>query len=440
MIRILTPRPPAQKASDTLTEQDRVALYRLAPIRTYRKSENVVPGKDRTDSFFEVVEGKIQVFGVTDLPFGSALQFGTGDIISPIAPATGVTFWIQALEPSVILEITPAVFANMPERFNTWLYKNALRSYDRSTRVLRSANRDLERKNRLLSQRWEYQSAQSHNVADHPMIQGFIRQLPRLPAFATDIAMKLLDDDVSLQSVADSIKQDPALAGIVLRHVNSAQYSFDKRIDSFYHACMIMGQNNIYRLLMSEGMRQSLRKTADAQAFQAHACLISCLCYEVSRLSEGVQAQTVTTIGLMHDVGKIAATLLVEQHPEIGPFASLLDTAKIGADLVRSWGLPTRIGDVIQFQDNVEFAPPESIEHGYGKEVAILHLAHTFEGMLTGNPVDGARSPFVNDCCAYLKISGSAADVYKTKILPNLVKTKNKLPLEIRGIIPDQTA
>jgi len=415
-------------------------MYRLAPIRNYRKSDNILPGKDRSDSFFEVVEGAVQVFGVTDLPFGSPLQFSKGDIISPIVPAPGVTFWIQALEQSVILEITPTVFANMPDRFSTWLYKNALKSYDRSTRVLRSANRDLDRKNRLLSKRWEYESAQTHNVADHPMIQNFVRDLPKLPAFATDIAMKLLDDNVSLQSVAESIKQDPALAGVVLRHVNSAQYSFDKRIDSFYHACMIMGQNNIYRLLMQEGMRQSLRKTPDAQKFQAHACLISCLCYEVSRLSAGVQAQTVTTIGLMHDVGKIAATLLVEKHPEIAPFTSLLDTAKIGADLVRSWGLPSRIGDVIQFQNHVEFAPPESIEHGHGKEVAILHLAHTFEGMLMGNPVDAARSPFVDDCCAYLKISGTAADIYKTKVLPSLIKTKGKLPLEIRELIPDHSA
>jgi hypothetical protein len=148
----------------------------------------------------------------------------------------------------------------------------------------------------------------------------------------------------------------------------------------------------------------------------------------------------VTTIGLMHDVGKIATTLLVEKYPEITPFASLLDTAKIGADLVRSWGLPTRIGDVIQFQNHVEFAPPESIEHGYGKEVAILHLAHSFEGMVTGNLVEAARSPFVNDCCAYLKIPGTAAEIYKTKILPSLVKGKGKLPLEIRELIPDQAA
>ena len=434
---ILSAKPPVQKASDTLTEQDRVALYRLAPIRNYKKTDNVLPGKDRSDSFFEVVEGKVQVFGVTDLPFGSPLEFGKGDIISPIAPAAGVTFWVQALEPSTILEITPTVLSHMPERLHTWLYQNALKSYDRSTRVLRSTNRDFERKNRLLSQRWEYESAQFHGVTDHPMIQNFIQELPKLPAFATDLAMKLMDENVSLQSVAESIKQDPALAGVVLKHVNSAQYCFDKRIDSFYHACMIMGLNNIYRLLIQEGMRQSMRKTPDAQKLQAHACLISCICYEVSRLCEGVQAQTLTTIGLMHDVGKIVATLLVEKHPEIAPFAPLLDTAKIGADLVRAWGISPKISETIQFQNHVEFTPPASIEHGYSKEVAILHLAHTFEGMLTGNPVDAARSPFVNDCCEFLKIHGSAAEIYKAKVLPSLIKAKGKLPLEIREFIPD---
>jgi hypothetical protein len=264
--------PSVDKASASLTEQDRAALYRLAPVRHYRKAENILPGRDRSDSFFEVVEGSIRVFGVTDLPFGTPLHFSKGDIVSPIAPKPGVVFWIQALEPTVITEITPKVLASMPEALHIWIYKNALRSYDQSTRSLRAANRDLERKNRLLSLRWEYESAAARDIASTPIVQDFLRELPKLPAFATNLVMKLLEENVCVQGVADSIKQDPALAGLVLKHVNSARYSFDKQIDSFSHACMIMGLNNIYTLLMQEGMRQSMRKTADAQALHAHSC------------------------------------------------------------------------------------------------------------------------------------------------------------------------
>src|SRR5947207_1338689 len=107
-MKTLASNPSVDTASASLNEQDRVALYRLAPVRRYKKAENILPGKDRSDSFFEVVEGSIRVFGVTDLPFGTPLHFSKGDIISPIAPKSGVVFWIQALETSVITEITPA--------------------------------------------------------------------------------------------------------------------------------------------------------------------------------------------------------------------------------------------------------------------------------------------------------------------------------------------
>jgi HD-like signal output (HDOD) protein len=439
MMKILTSNARNNKASDTLAEQDRVALYRLAPIRNYRKSENILPGRERSDSFFEVVEGQVQAFGVSEAPFGTPLIFSKGDIISPIAPAIGVTFWIQALQPSTILEITPTVLANMSEKLQTWVYKNALASYERSARHLRALSRDVEHKNRLLAQRSDYELSRLRDVTTAPVIQEFIRQLPKLPAFATDLAVKLLDENVCVQEVAESIKQDPALAGIVLRRVNSAQYGFDKRIDSFYHACMILGLNDIYRLLVEEGMRQAIRKTPEAQKHHAHSCLISCLCYEISRLSDGVLPQSATTIGLMHDVGRSVVTLLVEEHPEIAPFASILDTAKIGCDLVGAWGLPPRIGDAIQFQNYPEFTPPDTINQVYRKEVAILHLAHAFESFLTGDQIDAARFPFVNECCEVLKIApANARDVFQSKILPSLVKSRRRLPPEVRSFIPGQ--
>ena len=432
--------PPTKPLSGDLAEQDRAALYRLAPIKNYRKSENILPGKDQSDSFFFVVDGNVQVFGVTDMPYGSPLLFSKGDVVGPIPPAAGVKFWIQALEPSVMIEITPGVLANLPERIHVWIYQQTLKSYDRSARSMRAINREIERKNRLLSQRWDYECAQFRDVTANPIVMNFIKGLPKLPAFATDLAVKLLDQNVNVKEVADSISQDPAIAGIILRYVNSAAYGFNKRIESYYHASMILGLNNIYRILIQEGMRQSLRKTQDAQKQQVHACVISCLCNELSRLTDDVLPQSAITVGLMHDVGKTVVTLLVEKHPEIAPFMRVLDTAKIGGDLIAAWGLPPRISNSIQYQNHAEFSTPTAMEHDYKKEACILHLAHVYEGMLSGNAMDAVRTPFADDCCDFLKIApGRADEVYKTKILPSLVKSRNKLPREIRDLIPTST-
>jgi hypothetical protein len=36
--------------------------------------------------------------------------------------------------------------------------------------------------------------------------------------------------------------------------------------------------------------------------------------------------------------------------------------------------------------------------------------------------------------------AGSALDIFQARILPNLIKTRNKLPLEIREFIPENLA
>jgi HD-like signal output (HDOD) protein len=141
----------------------------------------------------------------------------------------------------------------------------------------------------------------------------------------------------------------------------------------------------------------------------------------------------------MHDVGRNVVSLLVEKHKEVAPFAPVLDTAKIGSDLVHAWGLPPRIGEAILYQNHPEFTPPEAMGAGYRKEVAVLHLAHAFEGLLTGTPMDPARLPFLDECCQLLKITPRTAnEAFRTKVLPNLVKSRRRLPPEIRALIPER--
>ena len=61
-----------------------------------------------------------------------------------------------------------------------------------------------------------------------------------MPAYATDLSVQLLDARKSVQEIVEGIKRDPNVVGIVLKTVNSAQFAFQKKIESFYHACMIL--------------------------------------------------------------------------------------------------------------------------------------------------------------------------------------------------------
>src|SRR5437667_327390 len=93
-----------------------------------------------------------------------------------------------------------------------------------------------------------YQRTQNAQIVASEFMQEFVKEIPKLPAHMTQLSQKLMADDTSIHEIVESIKRDPALAGNVLKCVNSAKYSFSKKIETFYHACMILGFNNIYQL------------------------------------------------------------------------------------------------------------------------------------------------------------------------------------------------
>src|SRR5439155_210880 len=211
-------------------------------------------------------------------------------------------------------------------------------------------NGEVMTKNALLTSYIGSRNEQSYAAIQSEFVQEFLRNMPRMPAYAMDLAAKLLDEKTSVQEVVEGIKRDPSIAGIVLRTVNSAQCSFDKKIESFYHACMILGFNNIYNLILREAVKSSMPVTKETQQIHTHSCLISMLCYEVASATKDTQSQTATTIGLLHDMGKGIQVLLKVTNPAKAEYIETLPSGKLGADLLRVWGIPDRICDIVELQ------------------------------------------------------------------------------------------
>src|SRR2546427_1040417 len=99
-------------------------------------------------------------------------------------------------------------------------------------------------------------------------MQEFVKEIPKLPAQMTQLSQKLMADSTSIHEIVESIKRDPALAGNVLKCVNSAKYSFSKKIETFYHACMILGFNNIYQLVMGESIKNAIAAAPESRDIQ----------------------------------------------------------------------------------------------------------------------------------------------------------------------------
>ena len=423
-----------------IAERDMIALYNSAPIKHFKPGEHILAGVERSDSYFLVLDGKVVVLGGAEASQDGGISFGAGHCIGPLMPANETRFWIKAAGPATVIELKPGILACLPDKLQIWVYKNASRPGERFVSQTSSSPKsktNFEDRYNKLAAYIRYQRAQNAEIVASQFVQEFLNDIPKLPAHTTDLSQKLLSDNTSVHEIVESIKRDPALAGNILKIVNSAMYSFSKKIETFYHACMILGFSNIYQLVMQESIKNAISATPESQEIQFHSCLVSALCYEVASVSKDVHPQTATTVGLLHDLGKNVVVLLKQKHPAISGFARMLDTAKMGADLLRHWGLPDRLCQAIEHQNEAEFLPPDAIDSACRKEVAVLHFAHLLEGIMTGKPVDAAVQPFDKEYFEVLGIPpADISEIYQGKILPGLIRNKQRLSTEIRQLLP----
>jgi HD-like signal output (HDOD) protein len=441
---VAAPKPPVTAPPSTAlakppvvegwSENELVAVYNAAPVRHLKMGEAVFAGAEN-ESFFVLLDGEIQIVVKMNGFRGRPGIFHRGDVVAPLPKGPGFTYEAEAVSPSTVIEISPAIMKHLPEKTQLSIFKVAVASTSKMNAYIRSVNSELRTKNLRLSEYIAKQNDPRSVSIKTEFVQAFLRDMPRMPAYATDLAAKLLDDHTSVQEVVEGIKRDPNLVGVVLKTVNSPLYGFSKKIESFYHACMILGFNNIYSLVMRQAAQSTMPITRDTTRIHKHSCLISVLCYEISSNSKEQQSQTATTIGLLHDIGRGVQVVMKNAHPDKADFIDTFPTATLGAELLRVWGLPERICKIVEFQQQPEFCSPDLVPSEYHREAGTLHIAHILEYLLVGHQPDPTHTIFTQE---YMSLLGfghmSPEQLLKERILPSLLKHKARIPPEIQSV------
>jgi HD-like signal output (HDOD) protein len=418
------------------SETELVTVYHAAPVKHLRKGESIFTDVPHHDSFFVLIDGTIQVVVKLNGQPGRPGFFKRGDCVAPLPATPGLTYSAETATDATIIEIPPTILKHLSDKTQLCIYRVATKSTSKINAYIRGVNGEINLRNLRLSQYILNQNATRAAAIQAEFVKDFLVNMKRMPVYATDLAVKLLDDNTSVQEVVEGIKVDPSLVGIVLRTVNSAQYGFGKKIESFYHACMILGFNNIYNLLMREAAQSTMPTTRETTRIHKHSALISLLCFEIATMAKEQQAQASATIGLLHDFGKGVQVVMKGQHPDKADFINSLDSTKLGASLLRVWGLPERICRTVEFQQHAEFMSPDLLAPEYRREAAALHIAHVIEIILMDKTVDPIRSIYTNE---YMNLLGfqnmTPAQLLKDRILPNLTKNRNRVPLDVHSII-----
>jgi HD-like signal output (HDOD) protein len=417
-------------------EEELIEVYNAAPAIYLKRGEALFAESPGTDSFFVVFDGALEVtVTLNGLP-GSPAVFQTGDCLAPLLQYPGLSYHTAAATNCTVVEISRSALKQLPMEAQIAVYKAATSSTGKIQAYIHASNGEIRSKNLKLSQYVLNQSAARNAAIQSDFVQGFVRKMRRLPLYATDLAAKLLDDRTSVQEIVEGIRSDPNLVALVLRTVNSAHYGFSKKIESFYHACMVLGFNNIHNLLMREAAQSTMPITRETARLHKHSCLMSILCFELIGNDSEHQSQTAMTIGLLHDLGKGVQVVMKNGNPLKAEFVNTLDSAKLGSSLLRTWGIPERICKIVEFQQHPEFMLPDLISPEYRRELAALHVAHILETILTHKAVDPTKSIYTADHMAVLGFRNiSPADLLTERVLPSLDRNRLRIPPEIQSMV-----
>lgn len=268
------------------------------------------------------------------------------------------------------------------------------------------------------------------------LIVGMLKKVPQLPMYASRLAQVLLDASVSAKEVAALAKNDPSLVSAVLKRVNSAYYNWQKKISDFQHAVILLGFNQVYQLVIADGLRRTMPNTPPFRALHHHSVVISHVAYEIAQLVNRQQASMLSTVALLHDIGKSVLLLMKKQNPKLSVLIDILDPAKLGALLLEEWNIPETVCRAVEMQDYPIFSPPDLIPADVRPLVAILFVSHLCAEIVSGASKDALWKPYNDEWLRVL--NGRLKDVEsltRDHVLPSLEKKKAALPEHVRQFL-----
>lgn len=200
-------------------------------------------------------------------------------------------------------------------------------------------------------------------------IMSVMRNLPPLPAVTRQLLSTLGNDNASANDVATVLSSDQALAGKVLKLVNSSFYGVPREVTTISRAVTVLGFSGVRNLALGFGsveMMRSLNNSVDMRAFWAHALATGAAAQSLAMFgARRIDPEEAFLAGLMHDIG---AYVLAAAVPEI--YAPILEDhtgertaaeasaigmthAQVGQGLLQFWELPEAFGNAARYHHDI---------------------------------------------------------------------------------------
>ncbi|MDD2717352.1 MAG: HDOD domain-containing protein [Candidatus Wallbacteria bacterium] len=214
---------------------------------------------------------------------------------------------------------------------------------------------------------------------DLELVAGRIKDLPTLPIVVNKIVTLVENPKASAADLAKIVSMDPALTTKILTVVNSAFYSFPRKISTISHAVMILGFGDVKNIALSISVFNIFKgKKSEAlnlPEFWKHSIGVGVAARLLGKRVKYPEAEEAFIAGLLHDVGKIVfQRFFSTEYAKVIQYCqshriwireaekAILDGTDhndIGEVVGEKWKLPPRLVRVLKYH-HTPLASPEA--------------------------------------------------------------------------------
>ncbi|EXJ15866.1 HDOD domain-containing protein [Imhoffiella purpurea] len=213
-------------------------------------------------------------------------------------------------------------------------------------------------------------------------------ELPSLPSVYHRAREAMDDPNGSVETLAQIIGSDPAMASRLLRVANSALYGLPAKVDSVWRALTIIGMGETRSLILSTAVVTAFRDmplgAVSMRSFWEHSIACGIAARTLARRMSLDNPERLYLVGLLHDIGRLClfilepaamSTVLQAHRERQGQLHEIerqifsTDHAEIGAALLARWSIPPAYCTAAQAHHDV--MSPESTT----VETALTHVA-----------------------------------------------------------------
>ena len=236
--------------------------------------------------------------------------------------------------------------------------------------------------------------------------------------------------DFSFKDLAEIINYDPSLVVRILKIVNSPLYGFEEKVENVDHALNVMGVEQLSQLILATSVMKDFKdfpkRLVDMKSFWRHSIACGVTGRHLAKYHGVSNPESFYLLGMLHDIGSL---VLYSKLPEVSKQIlvrckedkeNLFDIelellgmihARVGAYVLREWGLPRNIYEPVAFHHE----PLKS--DNFSKETAILHLADCIADELgLGNSGEFVPNPIHPNVLKRFKYLESPAEAMKEEI------------------------